>query len=59
MFSFSLEHQFDISFEVKLGKNQNIEEFTLIFKRLLNYLTDCTYFYGQRSLQFYIDASYY
>lgn len=59
MFSFSLEHQFDISFEVKLGKNQNIEEFTLIFKRLLNYLTDCTYFYGQRSFQFYIDASYY
>lgn len=58
MFSFSLEHQFDISFEVKLTRNENLEEIIMFFKRLLNYLTDCTYFYGQRSFQFYIDASY-
>nr|WP_263314918.1 helix-turn-helix transcriptional regulator [Mammaliicoccus sp. Marseille-Q6498] len=58
MFSFSLEHQFDISFEIKIKEETNISEFVMNFERLLIYLTDCTYFYGQRKFKFYIDASY-
>lgn len=58
MFSFILEHQFDISFEIKLCRTQKLVEYTTRLKRLLNYLTDCTYFYGPRTFKFYIDATY-
>ncbi|RIN83913.1 AraC family transcriptional regulator, partial [Mammaliicoccus sciuri] len=44
MFSFSLEHQFEISFEINLSRNENLEVFADRFKRLLNYLIDCMYY---------------
>lgn len=59
MFSFSLEHQFEISFEINLSRNENLEVFADRFKRLLNYLIDCTYYYGQRQFHFYLNMTYY
>lgn len=59
MFSFSLEHQFEISFEINLSSNENLEVFEGKFKRLLNYLIDCTYYYGQRQFHFYLNMTYY
>ncbi|UXU84368.1 AraC family transcriptional regulator [Mammaliicoccus sciuri] len=59
MFSFSLEHQFEISFELNLSGNENLEMFEDKFKRLLNYLIDCTYYYGQRQFHFYLNMTYY
>ncbi|MCJ1749453.1 AraC family transcriptional regulator [Mammaliicoccus sciuri] len=59
MFSFSLEHQFEISFEINLSRTENLEVFTDKFKQLLNYLIDCTYYYGQRQFHFYLNMTYY
>ncbi|MEB6341199.1 UNVERIFIED_CONTAM: AraC family transcriptional regulator [Mammaliicoccus sciuri] len=59
MFSFSLVHQFEISFEINLSRNENLEVFADRFKRLLNYLIDCTYYYGQRQFHFYLNMTYY
>ncbi|MCJ0911078.1 AraC family transcriptional regulator [Mammaliicoccus sciuri] len=59
MFSFSLEHQFEISFEINLSRNENLEVFADRFKRLLNYLIDCTYYYGQRQFHFFLNMTYY
>lgn len=59
MFSFSLEHQFEISFEINLSRNENLEVFADRFKRQLNYLIDCTYYYGQRQFHFYLNMTYY
>lgn len=55
MFAFSLEHQFDISFEI-VRKTEVDDFFDEQFERLLAYLSDCTYFYGQRSFKFYVEA---
>lgn len=59
MFSFSLEHQFEISFELKLSRNKNLEAFEEDLKKLLNYLIDCTYYYGQRQFHFYLNMTFY
>lgn len=58
IFSFCLENQFDISFEIQLNKHSSLNNFLIYFERLLIYLTECTYYYGMQSFKFYIDTSY-
>lgn len=57
MFSFSLERQFEISFEIKFDSNKNDKNMIKKFEKFLVYLADCTYYYGNRNFKFYVDAS--
>src|SRR5699024_2320895 len=58
IFSFCLENQFDISFEIQFNKHYSLNNFLFYFEMLLIYFTSCIYYYEIQSFKFYIDISY-